>query len=384
MTVDELLTSRITVYSHFENTGACEELRDWLRREKAGDVTYIAFPFLRSRSHRVEVEHFGSGRNESLRSLTGFKKPAPLSYIKDFIYALIYGIRFARGSDVLVAGDSLLAVAGVVLRRLGIVRKVVYYMIDYTPVRFGNSLINFIYLTMDRFACRHSNQVWALSERMITARFEDGRVAPKEVNWQVVPYGNHPIQIDAAREIARTHVGYMGTLMKNKGAELFVPTARQMVARGIDVRFIVVGDGDYAAEMKADAQAAGISDRFEFKGYVDDITEALKIVAHCGVAIAPYNPHDKNSFTYYADPGKLKLYLGCGLPIVLTDVPQVARTISESGAGLIAAYTAEDLADKICRVITADGYDRYRENARRLGAMYNWPTVFTNAFDGLP
>ncbi len=377
-------TSKNTILSHFETTGACEELRDWMDRQVAEKVTYIAFPFLNSQSRHVEVEQHIMGERRHHRSFIGFKKPAPVAYIRDFIYAIIYGIRFARGADILVTGDCLLAVAGIVLRYVGITKRVIYYMIDYTPIRFHNRLVNATYLWMDRTACRYADQVWPLSEQMIAARFEDGRITPEAVNWQVVPYGNHPVQADSAPGISRCHVAYMGGLSREKGADLFVPIAQQLVARGIDVQFIVIGDGDYREELREQAMTAGILDRFDFKGYVEDVGEALSTLACCGVAIAPYNPHDTNSPTPYADSGKLKLYLGCGVPIVLTDLPSIASTIAAKGAGLIADHSAEDIAEKIYSIITADDYDDYRKQARCLGAEYSWDAIFTRAFEGLP
>ncbi len=99
--------------------------------------------------------------------------------------------------------------------------------------------------------------------------------------------------------------------------------------------------------------------------------------------IAPYYPFDTNSFTFFADPGKIKLYLGCGLPIVLTDVPPIAQELVREGAGRIARYDAEDFAREVAAVLTGEDYPQMREHARRLGVRYAWPEVFTAAFSRL-
>jgi glycosyltransferase involved in cell wall biosynthesis len=308
-----------------------------------------------------------------------FKKPEALSYAKDFLYALLYGIRFGRRSEILVAGDNLLALAGVILRGLGVVRRVVYYMIDYTPRRFRSPLANKAYLTVDRLAAHRADRVWPLSDRIIQARFETGKLDPARVRWEVVPYGSHPVAVDAHEPYRRNDIAYMGEISRRKGAELFVPIATELRKKGMEARFVIIGRGDYLDALREDIRRAGMAERFLLLGYIENIREATRILSRCGVAIAPYSPTDRNSFTYYADPGKLKIYLGCGLPVVLTDVPPIAARIRETGAGMTAEYSAADLAAKIEAVTASPEYPRIRGNARVLGAEYAWGTVFESA-----
>ena len=106
-----------------------------------------------------------------------------------------------------------------------------------------------------------------------------------------------------------------------------------------------------------------------------------KILLKCSLAIAPYNPNDKNSFSFYADPGKVKVYLGCGLPIVITKVPEIYKTIVKEKAGVTANYGAKDFADKITDIL--GNIEEYRGNARKLGLGYSWDSIFTNAFGSM-
>jgi glycosyltransferase involved in cell wall biosynthesis len=68
------------------------------------------------------------------------------------------------------------------------------------------------------------------------------------------------------------------------------------------------------------------------------------------------------------------------LPIVLTDVPPVAKDIEKEGAGKIARYDAADFANAIASILWDANYLLIRENARRLGERYAWPKVFAEAF----
>lgn len=381
MTPSQLSDNKIVIFSHYATTGACEELRDWLRELKVRELVYVAFPFGKSPDRFIRVEHFRKGEPvKVMRSLFRARLPEPLAYAKDLLYALLYALRFARGADVLVAGDNLLALAGVLTRRLTRVKRVAYYMIDYTPVRYANRILNALYYGVDRLAAYHADVVWPLTAKIIQGRFESGRLEERHVRWYAVPYGSHLLAADAASACDRKRVVYMGDVLRSKGAELIVPMAQELQRLVPDFRFTVIGGGKDLPALREDVRAAGLEDRFEICGFVENIADVVERLRGAGVAIAPYYPFDANSFTFFSDPGKVKVYLGCGLPIVLTDVPPVAKDIEKEGAGKIARYDAADFANAIASILWDANYLLIRENARRLGERYAWPKVFAEAF----
>ena len=375
---------KIVIFSHYATTGACEELRDWLLGLKVRELVYVAFPFGSNRDRFIRVERFRKGeRVKVIQSLFRLKLPEPFAYAKDLFYALLYSVRFARDADVLVAGDNLLAWAGVLTRRLTKVRRVAYYMIDYTPVRYANRMLNALYYGVDRLAAYHADVVWPLTARIICGRFEAGRLDERRVRWYAVPYGSHPLAAPAAAACDRKRVVYMGDIVRNKGAELFVPMARELKRLIPDFRFTVIGGGKDLPALFEEVGKAGLSGHFEICGFIDSIEDVVGQLVGAGVAIAPYYPHDSNSFTFFSDPGKIKVYLGCGVPIVVTDVPPIAKDIEKEGAGKIARYDAAEFASAVASILGGDDYSQIRENARRLGERYAWHKVFSEAFDRL-
>jgi glycosyltransferase involved in cell wall biosynthesis len=381
VTPSQLTDKKVVIFSHYATTGACEELRDWLRELKVRELVYVAFPFGKSPDRYIRIEQFSYGAPvQTRRSLFRLKLPEPLAYAKDLLYALLYALRFARGAEVLVAGDNLLALAGVLTRWLTGVRHLVYYMIDYTPVRYANRILNTAYYSIDRFAASHADAVWPLSSQIIRGRFESGRLDERRVRWYTVPYGSHPQEAVPASACDRTRVVYMGDVLRSKGAELIVPMAQELERLVPDFRFTVIGGGKDLPALREEVRAAGLENHFDICGFVENIADVVDRLRGAGVAIAPYYPFDANSFTFFSDPGKVKVYLGCGVPIVLTDVPPVAKDIEKEGAGKIAGYDAAGFADAIASILGDDNYLQVRENARRLGERFAWPKVFAEAF----
>lgn len=382
MTLEQIRDGKIVVFSHYATTGACEELRDWLLGMNVREVVYVAFPFGPNPDRVIRTDLYRAGRLfKTTRSLFRVRMPEPLCYAKDFLYAIYYIIRLARGADLLVAGDNLLSLAGSLARPFARIKCVVYYMIDYTPVRYANRLLNRLYYFADRQAACRADVVWPLTEEMIQARFAAGRLDQRRVRWYTVPYGSRPVAQGAApASFIVTNVVYMGDIVRNKGAELFVPMARELKRIVPDFTFTVIGGGQYLPTLRAEVEQVGLQDHFTILGFVASIHEVVAHLVKGGVAIAPYYPHDANSFTFFSDPGKIKVYLGCGLPIVLTDVPPIAKTLEAEGAGRIASYDPIDLAAKVAALMQSPDYLRLRAQAMMLGRQYEWPKVFTEAF----
>ncbi|MBM4162923.1 MAG: glycosyltransferase [Lentisphaerae bacterium] len=381
VTAEQIQKGKVVIFSHYATTGACEELRDWLVGMRVRELAYVAFPFGPNPDRFIRTDVYRDGRLfKTTRSLFRIRLPEPLAYAKDFLYAITYAMRVGCGADLLVAGDNLLSLAGCLASRIARIKRVAYYMIDYTPVRYANRLLNGLYYWVDRQAACRADVVWPLTEEMIQGRFNAGRLDRRRVRWYVVPYGCHAVS-SASYDVR--NVVYMGDIVQSKGADLFIPFANALRRMVPAFRFTIIGGGRDLAGLKAEAERAGLRDQVTFHGFLAAIGDVVALVARGGVAIAPYDPSDANSFTFYSDPGKVKVYLGCGLPVVLTDVPPIARVIAREGAGRIARYDATDLAETVASVMRSAEYSAIRARASAMGHEYEWRRIFENAFDQL-
>ncbi len=156
-----------------------------------------------------------------------------------------------------------------------------------------------------------------------------------------------------------------------------------LTAKIKDFTFVCVGGGD-VDYLKQEVKKSGLEKYFEIIGRMQDMEKVEKILLSCGVAVAPYYPEDKNNFSYYADPGKVKIYLGCGLPVVITDVPPVARSVVRHKAGLLAEYNAKDVAMQIqCIISSEQTYRKFQKNALRFGKECEWRVIYKKAIENI-
>jgi glycosyltransferase involved in cell wall biosynthesis len=120
-----------------------------------------------------------------------------------------------------------------------------------------------------------------------------------------------------------------------------------------------------------------------FHGFVDDHRDVESILADATVAVAPYVVDDTN-FSRYADPGKLKAYLGAGLPIVLTAVPPNAAAIAEAGAGRVVEDSPAALARGIEELMASEeGWLAASRAATTYAEAFDWNLIFARTLGSL-
>ncbi|MCP3956044.1 MAG: glycosyltransferase family 4 protein, partial [Desulfobacterales bacterium] len=129
------------------------------------------------------------------------------------------------GIDLFVGVESLNALCGILFKRLGLVRAVVYYVFDWAPDRFANPLMNAVYLWMDRMATYYSDATWNITYAIGDARRDLLHYPPGRMSPQIyVPYSpGLPNVPGAAVEKADDNlIIYAGGLIPENGPDLLL------------------------------------------------------------------------------------------------------------------------------------------------------------------
>lgn len=380
--MDKTLFNKTLIYSH--NTGGegnyDDELFSYFLDNKVSEIIKVDFPFGEKSLKTIRFKHYKKQKeHKKFESKIKFSTPTLLSYLKDVIMGLYYGIKFGENTDLFIGMDNLLVLVGFILKKFGIVKQVYYVVIDYTPRRYSNSLLNKIYYSLDRIALYNSDLVLGLNNIMVEQRIKDHNLDKSKIKYKVASFGNHSSKrIKSDYKNNKNNLVYFGGIMKSKGCELFVPIMQSLQAKGFDkIKFHIIGGGDLDW-LQEQVKQANLGDFIKIYGRIEKTEDIDKILLSSGIAIAPYYPEDKNNFSYYADPGKVKVYLGCGLPIIITDVPPIAKDIQSSKAGLISEYKADKFADSIIKIYNS--YDKYSKNAIIMGKQFDWKIILDKVF----
>ena len=132
------------------------------------------------------------------------------------------------------------------------------------------------------------------------------------------------------------NVGYIGTLDFAKMHPDYV--AMSAAVRIPSARFIVCGDGCAARILKQQVRAFGADDRFEFRGYVEDIREVIEQLDVFGYPLCEDN--------YSASELILQEVMFAGVPPVVLPFGGAADLVGHGESGLV----ARDAADYACAI----------------------------------
>lgn len=361
-------------------SGPVQALVAYLRRRKR-DFIFLSLPFKYAGMPRAYAERYLSGKLAGTRQGHAVRGFEPWLWMKDAFFVLRVGF---SGAGTFIGIDSLNAAAGLILRFLGRVDRVVFYVIDYTPRRFSNPVLNGVYHFIDRFCIRRADVIWNLSQRMRDVRMGQG---VEDRRNQVVPVGValDEIRHVSPRKVQRRALVYMGALHRSKGVQMLIEALPEVRKKAPGAKLHIFGLGDFEDTLKALAAGSPAKKAVFFHGPLDR-RELFKVLPRYGVALAPYL-EEPGSYTYWADATKPKEYLACGLPLIVTKVPWIWEAVADSRnpMGVAISYNRRELVEACARLIgDSKFYWRCRRNALRFAKGLDWSDIYDKAFSEMP
>jgi len=374
----EFLGKNVLILGHMtEIHGPVQALVDYSKKNM-GKLTSVLHPLPCSFVSNSEFRTFTRGKCERSLYKRNLKVTEFFSYVQHVFLTFLFVARSNEKYDLCVGIDNLNALCGIILRKIGIVDKVVFYVIDYTPKRFNNPILNLTYHFLDGICIRHSDLVWNISERM--AKIREGQGVEKRRNL-IVPVGVELEKVGHIQDIKlnRRALVFASHLAKSKGADLIIEAMEDVIKTVPDAKLEIIGTGPCEQELKDLVKTADLGNNVKFSGLMQH-DKLMKYLPTRGVALATY-VEDSHNITYFADPTKPKEYLACGLPVIITRVPWIAKEIEEKPMGIAINYDKKELTDAIIKLMKDDEfYERCRVNAKLFASKLSWDGIFDNAF----
>jgi glycosyltransferase involved in cell wall biosynthesis len=369
---------KVAIVTHVFATGPAQELEEYLK-ERVLLLIFIGHPFTYAKNIRSFYKIYYKGQLIEDGKAPALRLPEICIYLKDVFYTLFWIVSRTGQLDIYVGADPLNALSGIILKKIGKVKKIIFYTIDFTPRRFNNRALNWCYHKIDSFCVRNCDFVWNLSKRMVEARRK--KRITKTDNQLVVPIGVSFERIKRLniKDISKNHLVFMGHLKVRQGLELVIDSLPDIIKKIPTVKLIIIGGGELENYLQEQVERLALNNHVEFKGYVEDHKEVEEILVHCGIGLATYQPHP-DSVTWYADSSKPKQYMACGLPVIITKVSHIAVDVESKILGLVIDYGKESFVNAALKLLHDDEfYTRCRNNAVDYAAQLKWETIFDKA-----
>lgn len=318
-----------------------------------------------------------------LLKITNINQTQAVFKIRDFFSILEFAFQDKTKKYHLFIGlESINAIAGILLRKIGIVEKVVYYVSDYSPTRYKLKWFNDLYLWLDRFAATHSDFIWDVSLAMMPARTKAGLDPRKAAPAIHVPNALFPKQINHLpySRIIPNSLVFVGTLGKINGPDLAIKSLK-IVSRSVpDATLHIYGGGEPdMSRLKKLTERLKLSDKVVFHGFISDQVELSRETRKYAIGLAPYLAIP-GSPRWWADATKIRLYLATGLPVITTRVPPLGKGVERDNTGIVTKDNPNAIASAILKLLKDKTlYNQMRKNAIKRAKDNTWENTYSQA-----
>lgn len=292
-----------------------------------------------------------------------------LWFNKGFLFYANYNLRLCcyllvHRADVLLSNDLDTLYANYIASKLK-GTKLVYDSHEYfteVPELIGRPKVKRFWERIEKRIFPKLKKVYTVNES-IAEIYQKKYHVPVEV-VKNVPLFEAYVDASAIRE-ARTII-YQGSVNKDRGLEELL----QAMSHLSDVRLVIVGGGDVLEDLKQQAADLKITDRVTFTGKIP--FEELKTFtrrASLGLSL------EKGGNLNYelALPNKLFDYLACGIPVLVSALPEMKKVLDSFEVGLtISSHDPEEIADKIQSMLSSTQWNTWHENAIEAAKTYCW------------
>ena len=142
---------------------------------------------------------------------------------------------------------------------------------------------------------------------------------------------------------------FIGRLVKNKGANLFLDAAKKL-----NCKALIVGDGPMKESLKFKVKSLKLEDNIVFYGWANDSEGIAKLLNESKILVMPsYNE---------GGPRVVVEAMACGIPILATPVGIAADIVKSGQFGELINWDPEDIAKKANQLLTNESmYKKYSQ-----------------------
>lgn len=300
--------------------------------------------------------------------------------IRDLLSVLDVGLRHKKW-NFFIGFESINAIGGIMLRKIGKVDSVIYYVSDYSPNRYHNKWFNVLYLWLDRFAARNSDVIWDVSPAMHPARVKAGLNKKESAPVLVVPNALYPQQIkfENSSKIEPLSLVFMGTLGPENGPDLAIEALPLVLKRYPKARLHIVGGGR-EEELQMLSRKLKVNRNVVFHGFIASREDVSKVIRRFMIGLAPYI-NFKESARLYGDATKIRAYMAAGLPVITTTVPPLGAEVLKKGAAIVVNDNKEEIANSIVALFKdKKRYLKMRKHAMLFAKNNTWENEYKLVF----
>ncbi len=243
------------------------------------------------------------------------------------------------------------------------IQTIVFFAPDFSEARFKNFILDQIYYLLERIALKFATVVISKTVRAEQKRLHLGMGKEKSL---VVPNGVRLYRpVFLRKEIQKDHFVFVGSVTPEHGLDEFLKVMYPLVKK-----LVVIGAGGDLNRIKNFCRHQKINVQFLTNRSHRFIINYLQKFG--GFGLAPYNL--KARWTYYCSPLKVAEYIACGVPVIMSAIPEIAGLVRSKGYGIV--YQQLDY-QWLKKAIDSFATKNYHQKAREFFTQFNSDILFS-------
>lgn len=313
-------------------------------------------------------------------------KTQPLFKIRDFV-TTIQVLLSIKNVDLFIGLESIFTLAGILFKKIGKIKIVVYYVSDYSPQRYTSKIFNSIYLWLDKFCATHADFIWDVSSAMMAARLQVGLKKDSAKPVILVPNALFPYQIHYLpyEKLNPYSLVFAGTIGPENGLDLAIEAFAIAKKKLPKLTLHILGGGLKKDELRAQQliKKLKLQNSVYNHGFISDLSAISKVLRGCMVGLAPYRALSW-SVRWYADATKIRLYFASGLPVITTNIPPLGHEALKKGCAIVTKDDKQEFALAIIKMLSdKNGYLKMRASAIKFAKNNTWENTYSNALQSM-
>lgn len=286
-----------------------------------------------------------------------------LNLFIDFFVSLKYIERY--DFSIFIGANNFDTFSGILAKKIlrKKIEKIIYFASDFSENRFSNRILNKIYYFIEKTVLKNSDLVISNTKRSEAKRVELGLNKNKSL---VIPNG---VLLEdetfKEKDISKNKFVYIGSINKEHGLYNILSKIYPIIKE-----IYIIGSGNDLNRIEVFLKGKGLN--YSLLGNRDHVFVLDFLKNFDGLGLAPYN--NLSSWTYYCSPLKANEYIASGVPVVMSNIPEISEFINNNNLGII--YNSLD-NDDIISFIERFDVSEYNKRAEWFYNLYNQNNLYS-------
>ena len=145
-------------------------------------------------------------------------------------------------------------------------------------------------------------------------------------------------------------VAFCGHITEFKGLQVLVKSAKKVVKKVKNIKFLIIGDGPFLQHVKELTRQLDLEKFFKFVGYVSQKQLPLYLCL-ADICVAPYTAADFYKLSLPETPVKVVEYIAMGKPVIMSKISEQNVITWSEGGVQIQPGNVDELADGLIDLI---------------------------------